>query len=276
MIKAALLVKGLVRHKKNLLLLTCCICLSLQGRHVVLIDKQNKLPVSEREAILILPGFGTIFHNTRNQVENFQNRGYDVFIPDYISRKSLQNCVKNLEAFITRYKLRDYKKLHVFSYIIGSWTINMWMSQNPGTNIASVVYDRSPLQEKAPAILTRENPILSRLLFGKLIGELSDTPYPPLVVTNIPVGLMIECKATKIMWKKRRSLEKMEPVTWDKDALGQKSNDWLYIFLNHDDMYTSLEDAAPQVLFFFKARKFKENADREPCSRDPFENFKKH
>jgi len=261
--------------RRSLSLLLCFITVVVTARDIVLIDQQNKAPRSEREAILILPGFGDLYHSSKNQVKNFKDKGYDVFIPDYISRKSLDNCVKKLDGFVKKHKLGDYKKVHVFSYIIGSWTINSWIKQNSAGNIATIVYDRSPLQERVPVILVKTNPFLSRLLFGKLIRELSVTPYPSLNESAISCGLLIECKATKILWKKRKAYRKMEPVSFDRAVLKQESRDFFYIFLNHDDLYTHLESAAPQILYFFRENRFSPDADREPCTKDPFEPFRK-
>jgi hypothetical protein len=249
--------------------------LQLSARDIVLLEKGNKAPISEREAILVLPGFGTLLHSPKNQKKNFRDKGYDVFIPDYISRRSMDKCVRNLDGFIKKHNLAGYKKVHVFSYIIGSWAINTWIGKNSLMNIASIVYDRSPLQERAPAILVKENPFLSRLMFGKLIRELSVTPYPALDNTAVDLGILIECRATKIMWKKRKSSEAMGPVLFEKTAMGQQSDDHFYVFMNHDDMYTRLEGAAPQLFYFFKTGRFMDDADRDPCIRDPFETFRK-
>jgi len=88
------------------------------GKERVFID--NSKPLNEKEAILILPGFGSRVQGTKHIADFFFNKGYDVYIPDYIARKSINNCVNNLDKFIIKYKFKEYKKIHVFSYIVGS------------------------------------------------------------------------------------------------------------------------------------------------------------
>ncbi len=250
------------------------LCFPLSAKDIVLIDTSIKAPINEREAILILPGFGTLIHSPESQKTNFKNKGYDVYIPDYISRKTMDKCVKNLDVFIKKHQLTSYKKLHVFCYIIGSWTFNLWMKENMATNISSIVYDRSPLQEKAPIILVKENPLLSRVLFGKLIREMSKTPYPSISKGNYAIGIIIESKATKIIWKKRKALQSLPPISWDKANLNQEYDDYFYIFMNHDEMYTALEGVAPEIFYFIKNRKFTAVVSREPLNQDPFITFR--
>ena len=262
-------------HQKiTLLLLFCVFVITAQARDIILINKADTTPVADREAILILPGFGTIFHNTKNQVANFKNQGFDVFIPDYISRKSLAKCTKNVDQFFTKHHLERYKKVHVFSYIIGSWTINLWLKQHPSSNITTIVYDRSPLQESVPKILVKTNPFLSRMIFGKLIRELSETSYEPLTADSINVGILIECKATKILWSKKAEFDKMPSRSFEIDSLHQPCTDYFYTFLSHDDLYTNLETASPEVLNFFRNGQFTLAASREKCARDPFETYR--
>jgi len=45
--------------------------------------------------------------------------------------------------------------------------------------------------------------------------------------------------------------------------------------LSHDDLYTKLETAAPEILAFFRTGLFTAEASRESCTRDPFETYRK-
>ncbi len=243
------------------------------SKDVVLIDKDNPIPVAEREAIIILPGFGTILHTTNNQVLNFKNKGYDVFIPDYLSRKSLSNCVNRLNSFIVKHKLASYKHVHILGYIIGSWTINQWCQSYTLPNIKSIIYDRSPLQEKAPEILVKENSLLARILFGKVIREFSKTKYPSRINDSINIGILVECKATKLIWKKRKSLPKYAPILWGNKDFNQDYDDILYVYINHDEMYTKLELVTKDIFNFFKTGMFYNQTDKNKLNRDYFESF---
>jgi hypothetical protein len=183
--------------------------------------------------------------------------------------------VKKLQRFSLKYELRKYKKVHVFAYIVGSWTLNQWYEQFPMTNIASIVYDRSPLQESLPPIMQQEDPFLSRVLFGKLTFDLVQTPYKPLNTDSIHIGILIECKATKFLWLKYESYLKLPQRTFGPEQFGQRYDDYCYFFLSHDDMYTDIHEAAPTILQFFREGAFGQ-ADRQTCQGDPFKTYRKN
>lgn len=73
-----------------------------------------KIARSQKEAILILPGFGSKVFGTKKIAKFFRNKGFDIYIPRYISRKSVQKSVENVDRFIEEHELKAYKKLHVF------------------------------------------------------------------------------------------------------------------------------------------------------------------
>ena len=227
-------------------------------------------PPSEKEAILILPGFGSKIHGTKQIAEFFFNKGYDVFIPDYIARNSIADCVDNLDKFIAKYKLLGYKNVKVFSYIVGSWTINTWINKHPENNIITIVYDRSPLQERAPFALIKDMPHIIRLVSGKIMREFSVTAYPPLYDKKINKGIMIESTATKLIIKHKKSALSLGPVRWDAASLNQTNNDAIYTWLNHDDMYSRFDVIGNEILYFMANNKFTDGAKREPYTDDPF------
>src|SRR5574343_317179 len=164
---------------------------NVDARHIIRLDKSSTIAIEEREAIVILTGFGSLYHSAKNQVKNFKDQGFDLFIPDYIDRQSLVECSSNLEKFIEKNKLKSYKKVHVFAYIIGGWTLNTYLANHEWKNLTSVVYDRSSLQETLPGILSRDNPFFSRVLFGPLIKNLAETPYFSAEIPTAKFGLML-------------------------------------------------------------------------------------
>jgi hypothetical protein len=247
----------------------------VSARDIIKKDKLNSAPLKEREAILILSGLGSVLHSTKDQRQSFTDKGYDVFIPDYLSRRSLDGCVSKLQRFAQENQLSSYKKVHILCYIVGSWTFNRWYEQNPLANIVSVVYDRSPLQETLPPILCDEDPLFSKLLFGELIFDLANTSYKPLFNNQLNFGILIECKATKYLWHKYDAFGKLSPRTFDPEQFGQRFNDYCYFFLSHDDMYTKIHEAAPSILNFFSTGSFGET-DRSPCAKDPFQTYRKN
>lgn len=246
------------------------------ARHIVIRDKSLSDTLAKKEAILILTGFGSLYHSAREQKRQFKERGYDLFIPDYIKRSSLDDCMEALDKFAKKHRLNEYRKIHVFSYIIGSWTLNKWIEKNGLQNIGSIVYDRSALQERVPPIITETNPFLSKMMFGTVIRELAETPYKGIDSTaGLRIGLLMECKATRVLWSKKKSYDLMPPPDFSVQAMGQKCRDYCYVFASHDDLYTNLKDIAPMVLQFFRTGNFGAQADRTPCSEDPFKPYRK-
>ncbi len=225
---------------------------------------------NEKEAILILPGFGVTFFGTNDMAAFFFDRGYDVYIPSYIARNSLQSTLQNLDEFITAQNLLEYKKLNVFSYIIGSWTLNEWIKKNPKNNISAIVYDRSPLQERVPFALNKDLPRLSRLFFGKILREFSVSAYPSIIQAHLSIGIIIESKATNVMKKHKNTALSLGPVSWLPNDLKQEHNDFYYTWLNHDEMYSRFDIIGEEIMQFFKTGAFTVNAQRVPFSEDPF------
>jgi hypothetical protein len=225
---------------------------------------------SAKEAILILPGFGSKMHGTKAIANYFFDSEYDVFIPDYLARTSLDASVVKLEKFIVKHKLREYKTVHLFAYIAGAWTFNRWIVHHPLPNLGHIVYDRSPLQERAPYALVRDIPVLIRLATGKIMRDFSETTYPAFEPREIPVGIMVENKASKLIRKHKESALLPGPVYWEVDSLGQVYDDFFHIRLDHDDVYKKFDAFGAEVFHFFAHGRFSDGVSREPIAKDPF------
>lgn len=236
-------------------------------KDVVIIESSTKV-ISEKEAILILPGFGSKIHGVKDIAAYFSNKGYDLYIPHYIGRNSLQECVATVDEFINKYNLLHYKKLHVFSYIAGSWVINLWVQQHPINNIASIVYDRSPLQERAPFVLVQDNRQLIKLLAGNIMKEFSKTPYPSIQNDQKKLGVIIENKTTKLIRKHKKSALSLGPIRFEKDSLNQSYDDYFYSCINHDEMYFEFDKIGPEILLFFKNGNFSNDVKKVPYFYD--------
>jgi hypothetical protein len=230
---------------------------------------------SSKEALLIIPGFGSRAEGVDDIAKYFSGKGYDLFIPSYISRDSLNACVDNLDQFITRYKLKEYKKLHVFSYIIGSWTVNRWLQRNPKNNIASIIYDRSPLQERAPYALDKDLHLIVRWLEGDIVREFSTIPYEPIINDSaIDIGIIIESRATRLIRNHKKSAMQLGPLDWTVEGRKQQCDDYLFTVNNHDEMYHDFDLIGSQIFHFIRNGKFTEAAARTKPALDPFQKQK--
>lgn len=228
------------------------------------------IPKEKREAILLLNGFGSLYHSDKNQIKALGHQGFDLLIPDYISRQSIAGCVENLQEFYANNHLSQYKAIHVFAYIVGSWTVNQWIPQYHPQNIASIVYDRSALQERVPQILDHDNPLLSGMFFGKIMHDLAEMQYPVLANPSCNTGLIIECKASHILFKKKSSFDALPPIHHEIDGFHQPTPHYAYYFQSHDDLYTQLDQISEDILHFFREGKFPPTVSQSPCSLDPF------
>lgn len=229
------------------------------------------VPRSQKEALIVLPGFGAKLQGVKDIAEYFSYKGYDFFMPNYIGNDSINQCVSNFDVFYKKNKLSEYRKVHVFSFIIGSWVINRWMDDQDSTNIATVVYDRSPLQERAPYALATDMPCLIRLVpNGEVIKEFADTPYEPVVNDERNIGIIMESTASKLIRKHKKTALSLGEVKWDIADRKQDCDDYFYTMNNHDDMYHDFSVTGKEILHFIKNGKFSDSVPRTKPNVDPF------
>ena len=221
--------------------------------------------------MLILPGLEDSPKGRAHLKERFGNREYDLYIPDFHDKKSFDGTVENLHEFYQEQQLDQYARVHVFSYILGSWALNTFINEYGSQNIASIVYDRSPLQERAPWYVRDHLRLPGRMAKGKIVLDLGETPYPPIEQGDIRVGILVESYATWFVKLFSKGIMNYGPIEWDKLDFQQPPLDQMYIPLNHDQMYTMLNGLDEEVIGFFKNGKFSAGARRVPFTWDPFE-----
>ena len=226
------------------------------------------------DLILILPGLGGNEDGERAMEawgEQLADQGYTVVVSDYASRESVEDCVKGLDRSIRELNIESYDEVHVFAYILGSWTLNLWLHDNTLPNLASIVYDRSPLQERAPAVGDDLGGPLVRLWMGAVVEDLANTPYPTLSpLEGVAMGLLIENRATALIRRFKDRALAMGPLSWDHRDLGQPADDYMYTPVNHDQMYSYFHHFGPELVHFFEQGRFSEGARRQPMEGDPF------
>ncbi len=244
-----------------LLFLNTLLCFS-QHKDIVVIEN-SVTALSDKEAILILPGFNSKKHGVKDIRDFFAHKGYDVFIPHYLGRDSLQQCVNTVSIFMESHHLAEYKKLHVISYIAGTWVLNLWIQQHPNNNISSIVYDRSPMQERIPLALSIDNPLLFKLLLGNILKEFANTPYPSIQNDTKQIGFVIENKPTKLFLKHKKTALKSGDISFSIDSFHQSCDDYFYDCINHDEMYYQFNVIGPEILYFFKHGSFTKEARKQ-------------
>ena len=223
------------------------------------------------EALLVLRGFGYGGDGERalRALEpTIAAQGMDLFVPDYISRSGLGDSRKKLQRFIQD-RLARYQRLHVFAFIAGGWTLNPLVEAGGVPRLATVIYDRSPLQERAPRIADEKLHFLTWVRYGSPVFDLARTPYPPLTAAGVNVGLVVETSPTSFIRDHEQTARSYGPFRFACDAFAQRHDDCMYVTLNHDELYVRFAEVWPEVLAFIRTGRFSSAANRTPPQGDP-------
>jgi hypothetical protein len=228
--------------------------------------KPSVTPVAVgRDALLVLPGFGygrddeKVF---RAVAETASASGIDLFVPSYVTRTGLPSSREKLVRFIREQRLNRYERLHVFAFIAGGWTINPLADAGDIPNLATVTYDRSPYQERAPRIAAAKLPLLAWLRYGSTIFDVASTAYVPLRATHVRVGLIVESKPSAFIRKHEAAARGYGPFTFGCDSFRQRHDDCVYVPMDHDDLYTRFAELWPELSAFIHTGRFTETANR--------------
>jgi hypothetical protein len=181
------------------------------------------------EALLILPGFGYRRAGARaleSLAPTIHREGIDLYVADYLTRGGLAASRTKLERFIRDNRLERYRRVHVFAFIAGAWTVNPLIEKGKLPNLGRVVYDRSPFQERAPAIAVDQLRMLAWLCYGSTIFDLSRTPYayrsaPP----GVDVALVVESVPTTFIKRHEKAARALGHVAFECGAFNQRYDD---------------------------------------------------
>lgn len=205
--------------------------------HSVVIRNEDR-PCEEKEAVVFLIGL-------RNPTDGFAMmkryfsavEGYDVFIPDYIARGSVDGCRELVETFLRRNELKRYKRVHFLASILGGYCLNALLAADLWPNLASVVCLRSPLQERVPAIVSKERPLFVRFFFGAVVNDLASKVYPAVPSGDFKTGLLVESKPTPYVTAHEKAVLAAGEIDWSLDQFPGTWTDAAYIPAHHDEIY---------------------------------------
>ena len=141
-------------------------------------------------------------------------------------------------------------------------------------NLCSIIYDRSPLQERAPRVVSERMKWLGKMAVGNVVVDISGIPYPTIEKSNLRIGIIVESKATSIIRFFRKTTMSYGPIDWDNLDFKQDHDDLIFTRLNHDEMYYRFDLVGKDILHFLKSGSFREDARRTSFDWDPFEKFK--
>jgi hypothetical protein len=249
----------------------CCACGA--GCAGAMVQPKVAAPNVSSEALIVLPGFGYNHGGEqalRRLAPSMAAQGIDLFVPTFVSRAGLAESREHLRRLILANHFDRYDRVHVFAFIAGGWTLNPLVGTESLRNLSTVVYDRSPYQERAPRIAVERLPWLAWLKYGRVVFDVARTPYTPINVPRVRVGLVVETEPTRFIRRFAATARRYGPYDFACDALTQPFDDCLYVPLDHGQLYTHFDEVWPEVLAFIRGGHFSESARRAlPAGNEP-------
>jgi hypothetical protein len=138
----------------------------------------------------------------------------------------------------------QFRAIHFVNYISGGYLFRRVAVRCTGLPVGRVVYVRSPVQEKVPAVLAaRLTPPGLLLLGGATMlslarpAPLQALPWP----SNQGQGLIVEDRISALARDLGLSRDSTSPRDWDHDVLLPHATDVLHVPVSHDEVYESTE-----------------------------------
>ena len=236
------------------------------------IAKPSLSPSKQKgDALLVLPGFGYGRGGQdafRSLAPLMASEGVDLYVPTYLTRSGLAKSRVKLERFIRDNRLDRYERLHVFAFIAGAWTLNPLAEQRELPNLASVIYDRSPFQERAPTIAAATLRLLTWVRYGSTVFDVARTSYMPLTAPGVKKALMVESTPTSFIRRYEKRAREYGLFRFECDSFLQQFDDCLFLPMNHDELYVRFAEVWPELLTFIRTGRFSRAANRTPPAGD--------
>jgi hypothetical protein len=173
--------------------------------------------------------------------------------------------------------LDKYNEVKFLCYIIGGFVLNQHIEKNGIGKITTIIYDRSPTQERAPRAATEKLPFISRILYGKVLSDFSKRKLTTLSHTDgLTIGVIIENKATKLMRVLKKTSDRYGDYNYNAVEIEGNLDDFTHTYLDHDLMYKRFDIIGQEIVLFLRKGRFSENAKREKYDWDPFKKLKKN
>lgn len=220
----------------------------------------------------MLPGFGygaKAERTLKALAPSLASDGIDLYVPTYLQRGGLEDSRAELRAFIRTHSLERYERVHVFAFLAGGWTFNLLAEDEELLpNLATVIYDRSPYQERAPRIATEKLAPFAWLRYGPVIFDLAKRPYSALPREDVRVGIVVETVPTGFIKRFRETAASYGPYAFGCKSLGQRHDDCIFLELSHGEMYSRFPDIWPDVRAFIRSGRFSASAVRTAPAPD--------
>jgi hypothetical protein len=181
-----------------------------------------------------------------------------------VSRSGLDDSRERLRRFFQERHLDRYQRVHVFAFIAGGWTLNPLAEAGVLPNLSTIVYDRSPYQERAPRVALEKLAFLTWVRYGPVVFDLARTPYAPVTVPGAKIGLVVETSPTSFIERHASTARGYGAYEFECPAFRQRYDDCLYVPMNHDELYSRFGEVWPEVRSFIRTGQFSASANRTP------------
>jgi hypothetical protein len=252
-------------HLVRLTVAACCLSLVACANAIVRPAVSPAQPASD--ALVVLPGFGYDHDGERAfraLAPSMATEGFDLYLPTFVSRSGLDDSRERLHRFFREKHLDRYQRVHVFAFIAGGWTLNPLAEARSLPNLSTIVYDRSPYQERAPRVALEKLRFLTWVRYGPVVFDLARTPYTPLTIPGVKVGLVVETLPTAFIRRHASTARGYGAYEFECDAFRQRHDDCLYVAMNHDELYSRFGEVWPDVRSFIRTGQFSAAANRTP------------
>jgi len=252
-------------------LILFCSALNFSDAQEIVVEDESR-GRDEKIALVVLNGFGDSKKNRKAQTAFFSSLSYDFFMPEFILRHSLEESVDTFSEFYKEHKLDEYDEVKIMCYIIGGYVLNRHIENEGLGSITTIIYDRSPIQERAPIVAVERARLIAKLKFGKVLEQFSQAENIPISdLKGVDVGLIIENKATSLMRFFKKAADKYGEYNFSPETIDKNLDDYFHTVLDHDEMYIRFDVIGEEIKFFLENDKFTEEARREIYNWDPFE-----
>jgi hypothetical protein len=255
-------------HLVRVAVVACCVC-SVGCANAIVRPTAPSKPSTD--ALLVLPGFGYSRAGERafrSLAPSMAAEGVDLYLPTFVSRSGLEESRERLRRFIREHRLGRYDRVHVFAFIAGGWTFNPLVETGALPNLSTVVYDRSPYQERAPTVALEKLRFLTWVKYGSVVFDVARTPYAPLTAPGVRVGLVVETVPTSFIRRYATSARGQGPYHFECDAFRQRFDDCLYAAMNHNELYVRFAEVWPEVRACIRTGRVTALANRTPQTGD--------
>jgi hypothetical protein len=256
-------------HLTRLAVIVCCTsCVACANAIVRPVAVPSK-PAAD--ALLVLPGFGysrTGERAFRSLEPSMAANGIHLYLPTYISRSGLEDSRERLQRFLRDNRLDRYERVHVFAFLAGGWTFNPLVETTALPNLSTVVYDRSPYQERAPRVALEKLRLLTWMKYGTVVFDVARTPYASLTAPGVRVGLVVETVPTSFIRRFTTSARRQGPYRFECGAFSQRYDDCLHVAISHNELYGRFAEIWPEVHSFIRTGQFTSSANRMPPAVD--------